>query len=230
MARVLVWKGRSACLVEKNRGQAEIYIGSLGAISHAKMAEYRARLKHVPQEERITFCKKNFGFVVPQEDITREKYPELPYRKKLINDKPAKKSTKKETKKTDKKRTKKTVKKRFISQPVRTIPHTKIMMERHRDKKEIAASKIQPFGIPSNLKKYKSQKDYLNTMESKALTGIMQCKQVIREEEIRMPTSLYAQRKEKAVIGRKRADIKGLETSIKRIDLRRKQLRKEMGV
>lgn len=83
----IVWKGKTACIVEKGRNMPEIYHGSIGTITDAEMERYRRDLKSVKQKHRLQYAKTNWHFFEGQHDITKEKYSDLPTRKTPTGDK-----------------------------------------------------------------------------------------------------------------------------------------------
>jgi hypothetical protein len=83
MAINIVWKGKSACVVEKGRNISERYICSLGTLTAAEMNEKRNLLKKIPQDKRERAVLENWNIV---DRDTTDQYPDMPRRKAPTGD------------------------------------------------------------------------------------------------------------------------------------------------
>jgi hypothetical protein len=226
MSIILVWKGKSACMVDKYRDPEhkgkyiEKYIGSIGVISNTEMLTKREALYVYDNNvERMAFALRNFKFIEVAEDTPRRKTPVGDIREQPV---------KKEKRVKKEKKTKEVIKKYYPGvtyAPVTYKTHTEIMREREIEKREIEAGKPKSIPIPDYIKSKGKKIAFLSNLQQEYREDIKEYRKGIREEEIKMAPSLYAQRKEKMVVAKHKSEIKAAEGMIDKIDKQKEGLR-----
>ena len=220
MSYNIVRKGESVVLVKKFRdGDGKVreqYISSLGVMTDVQFKDFRQRCYEHPQDRRIDFCIRSGKVVETEKDIPRRKAPTGDIREQPI---------KKEKKVKKAKKTKQVTRRYYPGityAPSTFKTHTEIMREREIEKREIEAGKPKPIPIPDYIKSKGKKIRFLGNLQQEYREDIKEYRKGIREEEIKMAPSLYAQRKEKMVIAKHKSEIKAEEGMIRKSINKRK--------
>ena len=158
MSYQIVKKGGSVCMVDRNRNQSERYIGAIEPYTtKERLHQIQAYNKSIPNEQRPMKVMAQFGMILVK---SKQKKPEKVQKKK--EDKSFFKTKGRKVQKRS-------------SYPVPKLesdtPHTKRMMERHREKKKERQKTMKAYKI-GELKKVQELE-----AENRTLHGELQANQ-----------------------------------------------------
>jgi len=198
MSYQIVKKGGSVCMVDRNRNQPERYIGAIEPYTtKERLHQIQAFNKLIPNDQRPMKVMAQFGMIPVK---SRQKAPEKVLKKK--EDKSFFKTKTKQIRKCS-------------SYPVPKLqsdtPHTKRMMERHKEKKEKRQKTMKAYKI-GELKRVQELE-----AENKTLHGELQANQhrvkKIKKFDIEERKALQAENRQ----------------IIKEIGVRKKQIKQILG-